>query len=49
MEKYEEIENNAHNARDTTRIIATPLGQELELWSPAREITHKIELELEGN
>lgn len=49
MEKYEEIENDAHNIRNTTRIIITPLGQELKLQSLAKEITYEIELELEEN
>lgn len=55
MEEYEGIENDAPDACDTpyapnaTATTATPGGQELELWSPAGEITYQIGVESEGN
>lgn len=55
MEEYEGIENDAPDAYDApnapnaTATRATPRGQELDLWSPAGEIVHKIEVESEEN
>lgn len=46
MVEYKGIENDAPNAIANT---ATPGGQELELWSPAGEITHQRRVESEGN
>ena len=55
MEEYEGIENRVPDACDAPRAsnatarTPTPGGQELELWSPAGEITHQKEVESEGN
>ena len=55
MEEYEGIENRVPDACDAPRAsnakarTSTPGGQELELWSPAGEITHQKEVESEGN
>ena len=52
MEEYEGIENSAPDACDApsaSNATATPGGQELELWSPAGEITHQIGVESEEN
>ncbi len=55
MEVYEGIENDAHdacdalNAPNATAKTPTPEGQQLELWSPAGEITNQIDVESEEN
>ena len=52
MEEYEGIENDARDACDApnpTARTSTHGGQELELWSPAEEISHQKEVESEGN
>ena len=55
MEVYEGIENDAHdacdapNAPNATAKTPTLEGQQLELWSPAGEITNQIEVESEEN
>lgn len=55
IEKYKEINNNAHNACDIpnalniTAKMPTPKGQQLELWSPIEEITNQIEVKSEEN
>lgn len=52
MEEYERIENYTRDACDTPDPIATPtthVGQELELWSPADDISYQKGVESEGN
>lgn len=55
IEEYEGIENDMSdtcdtlNASNATARTSTPGGQELELWSPAGEVTHQIGVESEGN
>ncbi len=55
IEEYEGIENDMSdtcdtlNASNATARTSTPGGQELELWSPAGEVTHQIRVKSEGN
>ena len=52
MEEYEGIENytrDACDATDATTNTSTHGGQELELWSPADDISYQKGVESEGN